>query len=150
MALIPLSVGAVSVSGSDPQALDLLAKHKAFVGWQLGDGTFTTMRITGNVSDEKHKQIVGLVLLSGRLALQRRLYTELKRNGAETERDGFTGNLFWEADYNGFTTPVYGDFAKFLASATILKNEGTTELPLNLSRHQDGRRKARRRGSRHA
>jgi len=127
MALAPLSVGAVSASGSDPQALDLLAKHKAFVGWQLGDGTFTTMRITGNVSDEKRKQTEALVLLSAGL-LSNNEYTDLERNGV-TERNGFTGNLFWQTDYNGFTTPVYGDYAKFLASATILKNEGTTELP---------------------
>jgi Aspartyl protease len=127
MALAPLSVGAVSTSGSDPQALDLLAKHKAFVGWQLGDGTFTTMRIAGNVSDEKGKQIATLSLLWSGL-LSNDAYIDLKRNGV-TERTGFTGNLFWETDYNGFTTPVYGDYAKFLASATLLKNEGTTELP---------------------
>jgi hypothetical protein len=127
MALSPTSVCAVSQSIGDPQALALLAKHRAFVGWQFGDGTFQTMRITGNVTDEKGKPTQTFVLLSEGL-LYNDGFTELKRNGV-IERDGFTGNLFWESNYNGFTTPVYGDYAKFLASVTILRNEGTTELP---------------------
>ncbi|HLY02826.1 MAG TPA: retropepsin-like aspartic protease [Candidatus Cybelea sp.] len=118
---------ALSQSAGDAQALDLLAKHKAFVGWQFGDGTFQTMRITGNVADEKGKQTETFVFLSDGL-LYNDGFTELKRNGI-VERDGFTGNLFWQSNYNGFTTPVYGNSAKFLASATILRNEGTTELP---------------------
>jgi hypothetical protein len=127
VALSPASVYAVSQSSGDPQALALLAKHKAFVGWQFGDGTFQTMRVTGNVTDEKGKQTQTFVLLSDGL-LYNDGFTQLKRNGV-TERDGFTGNLFWQSNYNGFTTPVYGDYAKFLASVTILRNEGTTELP---------------------
>ncbi len=127
MALCPVSVCAVSQSTGDPQALELLAKHKAFVGWQFGDGTFQTMRITGNVTDEKGKQTQTFVLLSEGL-LYNDAFTDLKRNGV-TERDGFTGNLFWQSNYNSFTTPVYGDYARFLASVTVLRNEGTTELP---------------------
>jgi hypothetical protein len=123
----PMDAGAVSTSTSDAQALELLAKHKAFVGWQLGDGTFHTLRITGNVTDEKGKQTVTLVLTSNGLLYNDR-FTDLKRNGV-TDSDGFTGNLFWQTDYNGFTTPVYGDEAKYLASLTILRNEGTTGLP---------------------
>ncbi|MFY9719348.1 MAG: retropepsin-like aspartic protease [Candidatus Cybelea sp.] len=127
IALSPTSVCAVSQSSGDPQALELLAKHKSFVGWQLGDGTFQTMRVTGNITDEKGKQTQTFVFLSEGLLYNDGL-TDLKRNGV-TSRDGYTGNLFWQSDYNGFTTPVYGDYAKFLASATVLRNEGTTELP---------------------
>ncbi len=123
----PTSVCAVSESSGDPQALELLAKHKSFVGWQLGDGTFQSMRITGNLTDEKGKQTQTFVFLSEGL-LYNDGFTDLKRNGV-IARDGFTGNLFWQSDYNGFTTPVYGDYAKFLASTTVLRNEGTTELP---------------------
>lgn len=123
----PVCVGAVSQSAGDSRALALLAKHKAYVGWQFGDGTFRTMRITGNVTDEKGKRVTTLLLLANGL-LYNDAYTDLKRNGI-TERDGFTGNLFWQSDYNGFTTPVYGDDAKYLASLTVLRNEGTTELP---------------------
>lgn len=127
MAVAPMSAGAVSQSTGDAKALDLLAKHKAFVGWQFGDGTFNTMRITGDVTNEKGEKTATLVLLSEGV-LFNSAYTDLKRNGV-TERNGFTGNLFWGSDYNGFTTPIYGDYAKFLASETLLKNEGTTGLP---------------------
>jgi len=127
----PVPAGAVSQGAGDPQALDLLAKHKAYVGWQFGDGTFHTMRITGNVTDEHGKQTHTLVLLSTGL-LYNNSFTNLKRGGV-TERDGYTGNLFWQTDYNGFTTPVYGDSAKFLASLSVLRNEGTTELPATYS-----------------
>ena len=130
-ALDAATSGAVSQGTSDPQAVELLTKHRAFVGWQFGDGTFHTMRITGNVTDEHGKQEQTFVLLSAGL-LYNNNYTNLKRGGI-SERDGFTGNLFWQTDYNGFTTPVYGDYARYLASLTILQNEGTTELPATYS-----------------
>jgi hypothetical protein len=123
----PISVGAVSESTTDAQAAALLAKHKAFVGWQFGDGTFQTMRISGNVTDEHGKQTTTFVQLSHGLLFSN-AYTNLKRGGV-TDRIGFTGNLFWQSDYNGFTTPIYGDYSRFLASLTVLRNEGTTELP---------------------
>jgi hypothetical protein len=123
----PTTVGAVSESTGDAQALQLLAKHKAFVGWQFGDGTFRTMRIAGNVTDAKGKQTRTFVLVSDGLVYND-TSTNLERDGV-TASGGFTGNLFWDTDYNGFTTPVYGDDARYLASATVLRNEGTTELP---------------------
>jgi predicted aspartyl protease len=127
IALAPSPIRAVSETANDPQAAKLLAKHKAFVGWQFGDGTFHTMRISGNTTDERGKQTQTFVLLYVGL-LYNNTYTNLKRDGV-TEHNGFTGNLFWETDYNGFTTPIYGDEARFLASLAILRNEGTTELP---------------------
>lgn len=130
-ALRPIAARAVSDTTTDPKALNLLAKHKAYVGWQFGDGTFHTMRITGNVTDEKGKEVSMFVLLSTGLLYNNRA-TDLKRGGV-TDSEGFTGNLFWQTDYNGFTTPIYGDYAKFLASRAILRNEGTTELPATYS-----------------
>ena len=37
----------------DAKAQQLLQKHRDYVGWQLGDGTFRTMRVTGTVTDKK-------------------------------------------------------------------------------------------------
>ncbi len=119
--------GALGASNGDAQAKALLEKHRAFVGWQFGDGTFRTMRITGNVTDEHGEKTVSLVRVSEGL-LYSNSVTYLKR-GDITERNGFTGNLFWATNANGFTNPVYGDYAKFLASFTVLLYEGTTELP---------------------
>lgn len=111
----------------DAQAAALLAKHRAFVGWQFGDGTFTSMRVTGNVTDEKGNVTSTFVMLSKGL-VYRNSYTAVELANLTTQA-GFTGNLFWHADINGFTTPVYGGYAKYLASFTVLQQEGTTELP---------------------
>ncbi|HEV3092428.1 MAG TPA: pepsin/retropepsin-like aspartic protease family protein [Candidatus Cybelea sp.] len=125
--LAPAAVIAAQQASGDAQALALLAKHKAFVGWQFGDGSFQTMRISGNTADVKGKKVENFVLLYAGL-LYNNVYTDLKRDNV-TQHEGFTGNLFWQSDYNGFTTPVYGDYAKFRASLSVLINEGTTELP---------------------
>jgi hypothetical protein len=119
--------GPATPTNADAKAQALLALHRAFVGWQLGDGTFSSMRVSGSVTDEHGKTTSTFVLLSRGL-LSSNSFTDLTRAGV-VERRGFTGNLFWESDYNGFTTPIYGDAAKFFASFDVLRNEGTTELP---------------------
>jgi predicted aspartyl protease len=117
----------------DASAAALLAKHRAYVGWQFGDGTFTSMRIGGYLSDEKGEKTQRFVMLSRGL-IYHNTYT-LVREGGVTEHTGFTGNLFWKSDINGFTTPVYGDDAKYLASFTVLLHEGTSELPATFVRN---------------
>jgi Aspartyl protease len=121
------SARSATALSQDPQAQALLAKHRAYVGWQFGDGTFESMRISGNVTNADGRKTQRFVLLSRGL-LYNNVYTELNR-GNITSHTGFTGNLFWQSDINGFTTPIYGDRAKFLASFTLLQQEGTTELP---------------------
>jgi hypothetical protein len=122
-----LFIGRADGSDQDPVAAALLAKHRSYVGWQFGDGTFRTMRITGHVTDGSTERSDEFVLLSAGL-VYRNTHAYPKRGGI-TEQIGFTGNLFWKANMNGFTTPVYGDYARYLASATVLLQEGTTELP---------------------
>ena len=114
------------VPAQDSAAAALLAKHRAYVGWHLGDGSFRGMRITGSVSDEKGQQTQRLVLLSDGV-LYHDTSTDIARGGL-TEHTGFTGRLFWQSNFNGFTTPIYGEYAKYLASLTMLRQEGTTEL----------------------
>jgi hypothetical protein len=111
----------------DAEAAALLAKHRAYVGWQFGDGTFESMRITGRVTDAKGETSEKFVGLSRGL-LYHDTYTLVQRGGV-TEHTGYTGTLFWHSDLNGFTTPVYGDYAKYLAAFTLLFQEGTAELP---------------------
>ena len=120
---------AVSAPGTndDAQASALLAKHLAFVGWQYGDGSFASMRITGDVTNEKGERTMSFVSLSRGL-LVRETDTMLE-HGNVTEDTGFTGSVFWSSDYNGFTTPIYGGYSKYLASWAVLGLEGTTELP---------------------
>ena len=42
---------------------------------------------------------------------------------------GFTGRLFWSTNLNGFTTPLYGDPAKFGLTLDAVLNEGLAGLP---------------------
>jgi Aspartyl protease len=121
-----LAPARAQVPPQDSAAAALLAKHRAYVGWHLGDGTFRSMRIAGSVSDEKGAQTQKLVLLSAGI-LYHDTYTDITRGGV-TEHNGFTGRLFWQSNFNGFTTPIYGEYAKYLASLTMLREEGTTEL----------------------
>jgi hypothetical protein len=126
--LIALSSGAgpAASTTADSSVEMLLAKHRAFVGWHLGDGTFKSLRLTREYVDGEGKTTqrgteyrVGL--------LYRNTYVYPRR--AQTVEDtGFTGNIFWSANENGFTTPLYGELAKFRLSSGLLMNEGTTEL----------------------
>lgn len=128
MAVTAALTGAQAVAFSnDAKAQALLARHRAFVGWQYGDGTFASMRVRGTMTDSDGKSTARFVSLAKGLVY--RVSFELLERGGVSEQDGFTGNLFWHADLNGFTTPIYGDYAKFLASLTVLQQEGTTELP---------------------
>lgn len=123
----------------DTEGAALLAKHRAYIGWQYGDGTFKTLRITGYVIDSQGEKIEKLVLLSKGLVYHN-TFTLLRRANI-AQHAGYTGTIFWQADVNGFTTPVYGDYAKYLASFAVLLHEGTTELPASFVRDTtvDGR-----------
>lgn len=122
----PLHVEAADAQ-PDPQAQALLQKHRDYVGWQLGDGTFHSMRITGSVSDDKGKKIRDVATSILGLAF-RETITRLDQDDT-TEQQGFTGSVFWQCFTSGFTTPVYGEAAKAMAAYTMLMEEGTSGLP---------------------
>jgi len=64
---------------NDAHAQALLAKHRAFVGWRFGDGTFSSMRITGSVTDEKGAKTGSFVELSSGL-LYNSTYVDVKQD----------------------------------------------------------------------
>jgi hypothetical protein len=124
---------------ADDEAQALLAKHRAFAGWQLGDGTFKTLRLErdsvnakGVVTERSLERRIGL--------LYRDTNTFLKRANT-TDESGFTGNVFWRADMNGFTNPIYGGLAKYRLSATALLNEGLPSAGATVTGHstEDGK-----------
>jgi Aspartyl protease len=134
-----LLAGRASAITADAEAQSLLAKHRAYVGWQFGDGTFRTMTITGYATDQNGDRTQNFVLRSSGL-VYRDAYSAAGRKDP-SEEIGFTGKLFWRSDMNGFTMPLYGGYARYLASLYVLQREGTTELPATLLRHgtEDGR-----------
>lgn len=127
-----LIAGSLTLPGTaaadDNAAAALLAKHKTYVGWEFGDGTFKTLRLherwtrTGAASDETLASL--LVVEAGPIY---RAETD-DRDGSITSQ-GFTGSVFWESDGNGFTRPDYSSYRNFVISRYALFNEGTTPLP---------------------
>ncbi|HKU81858.1 MAG TPA: retropepsin-like aspartic protease [Candidatus Tumulicola sp.] len=105
----------------------MLQKHRQFVGWQLGDGTFRTMRVAGTVTDKHGKKLEDVAYSRSGLAFQE-THTMLDQDNI-TSHSGFTGSVFWQCHITGFTVPVYGEAAKALASYTMLMEEGTSGLP---------------------
>jgi Aspartyl protease len=143
--LLAIAIGIWTVAlwaapvGADDGAQALLAKHRAFVGWQLADGTFKTLRLereyvtsAGSVTERTLERRIGLVY--------RNTYTYPRRANT-TEESGFTGNVFWRSDLNGFTTPIFGDLAKYRLSAAALLNEGLASAGATLLRSatEDGK-----------
>ena len=119
-------IAAAAEQQSDPAAQALLQKHHDFVGWQLGDGTFKTMRVTGTVTNKKGEKTEDVSWSSAGYAFHE-TYTNLKQDNVTTHL-GFTGSIFWQCYTSGFTTPLYGDGAKDLASYAVLMQEGTSGL----------------------
>jgi hypothetical protein len=120
------SGGRAAEGQSDTQAQVLLQKHRAYVGWQLGDGTFQTIRISGTVTNKQGEKLESVALNEAGLAF-RETHTMLKQDNI-TEHFGFTGAVFWQCFTSGFTMPVYGEGAKALAAYTMLMQEGTAGL----------------------
>ena len=125
----------VAVRADDAQSL--LAKHRAFVGWQYGDGSVTSLRLERTYTDASGK--VTQHAIENRLGLAYR--RDYKSTTGEGGTEGFTGRLFWTTSANGFTVPIVGDGAKYNLAIDVLLLEGSTELPATLqgSATVDGR-----------
>ncbi len=123
-----LGLGAIAppTSAAD-EAAALLAKHKAFVGWEFGDGTFTTMRVEGTTTklgkDKKLKKIATYVDLR-RGIVHRQISNDLESGGQSFY--GFTGSRFWYSDANGFTVPIVSERSKVALARAVIFNEATT------------------------
>ncbi len=119
---LPVRVSAAD----DADAAALLSKHRAFVGWQLGDDSIRTLRIRASYSNADGKKAYAFTELHRGL-IDRTTTADLRHDGILRD-DGFTGNIFWQSDENGFTTPELGESAKFELAWDVLFGEATTEL----------------------
>jgi len=121
---------------ADDEAAALLAKHKAYVGWEFGDGTFKTMRVDGTRSriekDGKPKAIATYVDL-WRGVVHHAERTDLE--SGDKSYFGFTGSAFWYADQNGFTVPIVSENSKLTLAEAVIFNEATTLYPAVVEKH---------------
>jgi hypothetical protein len=118
-ALPPLAARA-----DDPAAL--LAKHKAYVGWQFGDPAMNSLRLTGHSTTKKDGvDTVSATFTEDRLGIawRRDSHSIVKNADSMT---GFTGRIFWATNQNGFTRPQLGDVQKYLVARDLIFHEAST------------------------
>lgn len=128
--LLSLAVPAAAPAQS-LDAASLLALHREYVGWQFGDGTFTSIRQWGEAVNTKPDPGATPEPSEPMTLLRRGIVFRETQVSQQTGRGfnwGFTGNLFWESNENGFTHPVIGDAQKADISYEFLVEEGTPEL----------------------
>jgi hypothetical protein len=113
------------VRADDAQVL--LAKHRAFVGWQYGDGGVSSLYLERIYTDATGK--VTQHATEKRLGLAYRRDYQASATYGEGGSTGFTGRVFWKTSENGFTVPMIGDTAKYHLAVDVLFMEGSTELP---------------------
>ncbi|MGB6986892.1 MAG: retroviral-like aspartic protease family protein [Candidatus Aquilonibacter sp.] len=116
------------VQADDAQSL--LAKHKAFVGWQYGDGSVESMQLDRTYTDGGGK--VTQHATEKRIGLAYRRDYQATKSYSEGSSTGFTGSIFWTTSANGFTVPMIGDAARYYLAIDVLFMEGSTELPASL------------------
>ena len=124
-AVLAIAVFTVPFSARADDAASLLAKHRAYVGWQLGDGTITTLRISGRFV----RQTAGGDIVRTWTTIEQGPIFRTVGTGQNGSYDyGFTGNVFWSSDENGFTHPDYSPNQAYQISRTVLFSEATNEL----------------------
>lgn len=109
-------------------AASLLAKHRAFVGWQYGDGTFHFLRLTGQTT--KSQGATAQTYSTFTVIRANTVYrsTVIQKATGFAADQGYTGNVFWATDENGFIHPIIGDAEKAQISTALVFNEATPEL----------------------
>lgn len=109
----------------------LLAKHKAYVGWQDGDGAITSLRESGNVTFDARP--VASIAAFHRGPLFHRVYAA---GAGKIVYDGFTGRVLWSSNQNGFTVQTVGEPAKYVFTRSAVFDERLTTFPATVVRSE--------------
>ncbi|MDQ6925072.1 MAG: hypothetical protein M3154_02395 [Candidatus Eremiobacteraeota bacterium] len=140
-AVCVLFVSEAPRSANADDSATLIAKHKTYVGWAMGDGALKSSRATveaavespaptpepGATPDplgEAHAKIVSL-----RRDLLYRASTTAY--GIEVRSAGFTGSVFWRANVNGYTVTRRGRDAREGLTEDVIDAEGFGEVPIS-------------------
>jgi hypothetical protein len=122
--------------GADDEAAALLAKHKAFVGWELGDGSIKTLTIDGAIAarakDGSRKDAWKTHELA--VGIPYRMAEQSLRTGS-TSVEGFSGSKFWYSGANGFTVPNMSDSRGAILARLLVFAEATSKLPATVHKH---------------
>ncbi|HWT05371.1 MAG TPA: hypothetical protein VN224_06400, partial [Xanthomonadales bacterium] len=125
-----------SANADDSAAL--IAKHKAYVGWALGDGTLKSARATVQAVVESSAPTpkpgatpdpLGEANAQSVLVRRDLLYrASTTAYGVEVRSEGFTGSVFWRANVNGNTVTRRGRDAREALTEDVIDAEGFTEV----------------------
>ncbi len=131
------SHAARSATPDDPAAL--IAKHKAYVGWALGDGTLKSARVTVQAAVTSPEPTpkpgatpdpLGEANAQSVVVRRELLYREsTTAYGVEVRSEGFTGSVFWRANINGNTVTRRGRDARRGLTEDVIDAEGFGEVP---------------------
>lgn len=118
-------------AAGDTSAEALFAKHKAYVGWAIGDGLVKTLRAEGHGVRDGKTTVTLSELRYGVAYRDTYKFTD----GVESN-DGFTGSVFWTSNENGFTVRGVGEIVRYLADEQALFGERVSDYPATVARHE--------------
>lgn len=113
---------------NDAAADALLSKQRSFVGWEFGDGSVRTLRLT-EIKTISSNGSPKTLTTARELRMGAAFRDTVTTEKGITSESGFTGNLFWESNENGFTHPIVGDPQKLIVSRQLIFLGATTALP---------------------
>ena len=123
-----------SIAPADDSS-DVLAQHKAYVGWTMGDGTFKSIAADGAIvrpdSGGKETRIADLHTVRIGLA-----YRTTASYRSSVTYQGFTGSKFWYSTDSGFVVPLVTDDRFDILARGIVFGEAISQLP-GVVRRQD-------------
>lgn len=117
-----------SAAANDAAADALLSKQRSFVGWEFGDGSVRTLRLT-EIKTISSNGSPKTLTTARELRMGAAFRDTVTTEKGITSESGFTGNLFWESNENGFTHPIVGDPQKLIVSRQLIFLGATTALP---------------------
>lgn len=100
--------------------------HRAYVGYTFGDGTIKTLRYAETAAKRDGKPIESRHVVRSGLAYRENEHS-VKENFDTS--NGFTGNIFWYSDQNGFTTPVADASTGIMYASDLVFTDAIAVLP---------------------
>lgn len=121
-----------AASAADDAAA-LMAKHASYVGWHAGDGVVKTLKQTGEATRDG-KLLRSFTSLRYGIAYRD---TFVEASGIQYD-EGFTGNIAWTSNENGFTVRAIGEVvrAQFAVDALFAEATATNEFTAALRRNE--------------
>ncbi len=108
---------------------ELLQRHRQYVGWQFGDPAFHFVRATwleDETTNGKTQTAAHVTTIRANVVFR----TTAVDAKTQFETDsGYTGNIFWTTNQNGFIRPIIGDAEKAMIAREVVLNEAATSLP---------------------